>query len=89
MRSTRSTSTGGTRRTTPPRRRSLSADLVERVIAAFRADKKLATGQATFVIDSGPIQWVDGQMRMMPPKDGGAVCHYARLSLRAREQTEP
>ena len=65
------------------------ADIVERVIAAFRADKKLGDT----VIDSGPLQWVEGggpeSMRMMPPGEGGALCHYARLALRVKVQTEP
>lgn len=64
--------------------------IVEAVIAAFRADKKL---QGT-VIDSGPIQWVqgggppDGHV-MFPRGEGGVLCHYARLSLSAHEQVEP
>jgi hypothetical protein len=60
-------------------------NLVEAVIAAFRADKKLGNT----VIDSGPLQWAEGGYRLMPPKEGGATCHYARLNLRVREQTEP
>ena len=57
-------------------------DLVERAIAVFRADKKLG-GEPFF--DMSPAQWTRGGYVMW----AGVLCHFARLSLKVKEQTEP
>lgn len=57
------------------------SDLVEAVIAAFRADKTLGDT----VIDSGPAQWSAGGYKTF----AGVLCHYAELDLAVREQLEP
>jgi hypothetical protein len=64
------------------------ADQVEAVIAKFRADKKLTLGDPVTnppVIDSGPAQWAEGGHRMF----GGVLCHFGRLLMPVKVQTEP
>jgi hypothetical protein len=63
-------------------------DQVAAVIAAFRADKKLTLGDPVAnppVIDSGPAQWAEAPFR----KFTGVLCHYGRLSLPVKVQTDP
>lgn len=60
-------------------------DIVESVVNAFRADKKLGDT----VIDSGPLQWRQGGYATLPPGEGGVLCHRAVLDLPVRVQTEP
>lgn len=57
------------------------ADLVEDLIAAFRADKKLGDT----VIEAGPLQWRQAGHRTF----AGVLCHYAELDLSVLEQVEP
>lgn len=57
------------------------ATVVENVVAAFRADKKLGGT----VIESGPLQWREGGYRML----ANVLCHFVRLDLSVTEQTEP
>jgi hypothetical protein len=57
------------------------SDIVEDVIDAFRADKKLNNT----VVDSGPPQWVRGGggegCVLMPSGNGSVLCHFAKLAL--------
>jgi hypothetical protein len=57
------------------------ADLVEDVMDAYRADKKLGNT----VIEAGPAQWREAGYRSYV----GVLCHYARLTLSVRVQVEP
>lgn len=59
---------------------------LEAVLAAFRANKKLGLGFP--FIEARPPQWVEGGYRFFP-KEGGWLCHYARLVLVTKEQREP
>lgn len=64
------------------------ADQVEAVISAFRISVQAGNpklGDAN-VGDAGPAQWVEGGFRHLPPKDGGVLCHFARLALPVRGQ---
>lgn len=58
------------------------ADIVEDIVDAFRADKKLNNT----VIDSGPLQWEaggggEGCVLMPPGPNASVLCHFAKLSL--------
>lgn len=57
------------------------AVLVELVLDAFRADKRLGNT----VIDSGPPQWVAAEYRQI----SSHLCHYARIDLPVLVQVEP
>lgn len=57
------------------------AVLVELVLDAFRADKRLGNT----VIDSGPPQWVTAGYRQI----SSHLCHYARIDLSVLVQVEP
>lgn len=63
-------------------------DVVESVITAFRADKKLNG----IVIECDPLEVIDGmgvdKMLMFPPGEGGALSHYAKCELRAKVKLE-
>jgi hypothetical protein len=61
--------------------------LCEAVIAKFRQAKPgLAASSFTNVVDEqGPLQWIVSGHRTFC----GVLCHYARLDLETREQTEP
>jgi hypothetical protein len=64
------------------------ADQVEAVITAFRL--AVQTGTAKLgdpnVGDAGPAQWVEGGHVHLPPRDGGALCHFARVRVPVRGQ---
>ncbi len=54
---------------------------VDSVFRAFRADRKLGNT----VIESGPLVGAEGGYRLFC----GVLCHFVRLVLTVREQTEP
>jgi hypothetical protein len=62
--------------------------LWERVIAAFEADEKLSVDGEELLIEGGPLNIVEADMRTYPDI-GGATCHYARGVFPARFQTQP
>lgn len=61
--------------------------LCERVIAAFRQAKPgyPASAFTNIVDEAGPLEWIVSGHRTFC----GVLCHYARLDLQTREQTEP
>jgi hypothetical protein len=61
--------------------------LCEAVIAKFRQAKPgLASSAFTNVVDEqGPVEWVVSGHKTFC----GVLCHYARLDVATREQTEP
>lgn len=59
-------------------------NLVEDVIEAFEADEKLGD----ILIEGGPLNWEADELAFYP-RDGGVLCHYARLIFPARVQTRP
>lgn len=66
------------------------ATTVESIVTAFRANKRLGLQPPVGkVIDAGPCFWRRGGHVLMPPGEGGVLCHYALLELNVREQTEP
>lgn len=71
----------------------LFENVVESVISYFEQEdqRKLKTAgvQLAGLIVAGPPLWNEGGHRMWPGDQGGVLCHYAKIDLAVRVQTQP